>query len=118
MKSKLIEMREKYPQTELWTDSFHTADHAYGLTQGITGITTSPVSYTHLAIGGFTNSMIDAAHEGGIDMDGVNHAVCKTADRSLALLLQQPSCNHQLMCGFRYHRRNRKRIRDNGQALA
>lgn len=42
MKSKLIEMREKYPQTELWTDSFHTADHAYGLTQGITGITTSP----------------------------------------------------------------------------
>ena len=34
--SKLIEMREKYPQTELWTDSFHTADHAYGLTQGIT----------------------------------------------------------------------------------
>ena len=40
--SKLIEMREKYPQTELWTDSFHTADHAYGLTQGITGITTSP----------------------------------------------------------------------------
>ena len=42
MKSKLIEMCEKYPQTELWTDSFHTADHAYGLTQGITGITTSP----------------------------------------------------------------------------
>ena len=63
--SKLIEMREKYPQTELWTDSFHTADHAYGLTQGITGITTSPtwvsrmlcneegsepVSYTHLDV--------------------------------------------------------------------
>ena len=32
MKSKLIEMREKYPQTELWTDSFHIDDHAYGLT--------------------------------------------------------------------------------------
>ena len=25
MKSKLIEMREKYPQTELWTDSFHSS---------------------------------------------------------------------------------------------
>ena len=42
MKSKLIEMSEKFPQTELWTDSFHTDHHAYGLTQGITGITTSP----------------------------------------------------------------------------
>lgn len=42
MKSKLIEMNEKFPQTELWTDSFHTEHHMYGLTQGITGITTSP----------------------------------------------------------------------------
>lgn len=42
MKSKLIEMNEKFPQTELWTDSFHTDHHEYGLTQGMTGITTSP----------------------------------------------------------------------------
>lgn len=40
--SKLLEMRKKFPQTEIWTDSFHVADHEYGLTQGITGITTSP----------------------------------------------------------------------------
>jgi len=42
MQSKLIEMREKFPQTELWTDSFHVEHHEYGLAQGITGITTSP----------------------------------------------------------------------------
>lgn len=40
--SKLLEMNEKFPQTELWTDSFHVDHHEYGLTQGITGITTSP----------------------------------------------------------------------------
>ena len=40
--SKLLEMSKVFPQTELWTDSFHVADHEYGLTQGITGVTTSP----------------------------------------------------------------------------
>lgn len=40
--SKLLEMREKFPQTEIWMDSFHVEDHEYGLSQGITGITTSP----------------------------------------------------------------------------
>lgn len=42
MKSKLIEVKEKYPQTEIWMDSFHVDDHIYGLTQKITGVTTSP----------------------------------------------------------------------------
>ncbi|NBK97121.1 MAG: transaldolase [Erysipelotrichia bacterium] len=42
MKSKLIEMNECFPQTELWTDSFHVEHHEYGLTQNITGVTTSP----------------------------------------------------------------------------
>ena len=40
--SKLIEMTEKFPQSELWTDSFHVEDHEYGLLQGSKGITTSP----------------------------------------------------------------------------
>lgn len=40
--SKLLEMNAKFPQTELWTDSFHVDHHEYGLTQGITGVTTSP----------------------------------------------------------------------------
>lgn len=40
--SKLLAMREMFPQTELWVDSFHVADHEYGLSQGITGVTTSP----------------------------------------------------------------------------
>ncbi len=40
--SKLIEMQTKFPQTELWTDSFHVDHHQYGLTQGMTGVTTSP----------------------------------------------------------------------------
>lgn len=40
--SKLKEMEQKFPQTELWMDSFHVEHHAYGLSQGITGVTTSP----------------------------------------------------------------------------
>ena len=40
--SKLIEMNKIFPQTELWTDSFHVDHHEYGLSQGMTGVTTSP----------------------------------------------------------------------------
>ena len=40
--SKLLEMNKVFPQTELWTDSFYVDHHEYGLTQGITGVTTSP----------------------------------------------------------------------------
>ncbi len=40
--SKLLEMREKFPMTEIWMDSFHVDDHNYGITQGVTGVTTSP----------------------------------------------------------------------------
>lgn len=40
--SKLIEMNNVFPQTDLWTDSFNVEDHVYGLRQGSRGITTSP----------------------------------------------------------------------------
>ncbi len=40
--NKLIEMTEKFPMTELWTDSFSVEDHQTGLENGMKGITSSP----------------------------------------------------------------------------
>ncbi len=40
--SKLIELSKKFPNTEIWTDSFHVEDHVYGIEQNNTGVTTSP----------------------------------------------------------------------------
>lgn len=42
-KSKLIELKERFPMTEVWMDSFVESDIQYGLLHGNLGITTSPV---------------------------------------------------------------------------
>ncbi len=46
--NKLIEMNRLFPQTELWTDSFHIYDHEYGLANDSKGITSSPTWVGHM----------------------------------------------------------------------
>ena len=41
--SKLLEMRERFPQTQIWVDSCAQADLEYGLSLGAVGATTNPV---------------------------------------------------------------------------
>ncbi|MGN0995299.1 MAG: transaldolase family protein [Candidatus Ventricola sp.] len=43
MSDKLLEMKAKYPQTQVWIDSCAEADMTYGLSRGVTGATTNPV---------------------------------------------------------------------------
>ncbi len=40
--NKIIETHEKFPQTEIWMDSFHIDHHAYAIENHNTGVTTSP----------------------------------------------------------------------------
>ncbi|MDO4492956.1 MAG: transaldolase family protein [Clostridia bacterium] len=43
MSGKLIEMREKFPNTHVWVDSCSKADLEYGMSVGCVGATTNPV---------------------------------------------------------------------------
>lgn len=43
MSGKLIEMKQKFPNTHIWVDSCSKADLEYGLSVGVVGATTNPV---------------------------------------------------------------------------
>lgn len=64
--NKLLEMHKKFPQTDLWTDSFAIEDHHYGLQQGSLGITTSPTWVAKMMINesrDYHKKMISKLHQ-------------------------------------------------------